>query len=275
MACPQGVDRTLWRSLRHAVGRAIAEFGLIREGDRICVGLSGGKDSQALVLLLHDLQKRAPIRYELVPVTVDAGFSGFDTDSIRQFTDRLGLSLTVEQADHAALIDAKLRPGSSYCSFCARLKRGALYGAARRLGCNLLALGHHRDDFIETLLLNQFFIGTLKAMSPRMLCDTGDITVIRPLVYLAEEAIAELSRQAGLKMVACCCPVANQPDQQRQRIKRLLKELEREIPQVKNSLLAALGNVQPRHLMDRQLLKRSAAEHSEDLREKQTEPMTV
>lgn len=253
MVCPQGVNPKLWRSLRHRVGRAIADFGLVRDGDRICVGLSGGKDSQAMLLLLRDLQQRAPIRFELLPVTVDAGFSGFDSDAIRRFVEPLGLPLQIERTDHAAVINAKLRPGSSYCSFCARLKRGALYGAARRLGCNLLALGHHRDDFIETLLMNQFFIGTLKAMAARTVCDDGDITVIRPLVYLAENDIRELVRQAGLTAISCSCPVAGDPDQQRQRMKRLLQELEQEIPQVKNSLLAALGNVQPRHLLDQRL----------------------
>lgn len=236
------------------MGRAIADFGLISEGDRICVGLSGGKDSQALLLLLYELQQRAPIRYELVPVTVDAGFSGFNTDAIQRFVEPLGLPLQIERTDHAAVISAKLRPGSSYCSFCARLKRGALYGAARRMGCNLLALGHHRDDFIETLLMNQFFIGTLKAMAPKTVCDDGDITVIRPMVYLAEVEIAECVRQAAIRSVSCSCPVAGDPDQQRQRMKRLLAELEREIPQIKNSLLAALGNVQPRHLLDQRLM---------------------
>ena len=255
MGCPEGVAPKVWRRLRHGVGRAIAEFGLIREGDRICVGLSGGKDSQTLLLLLHALQQRAPISYELLPVTVDAGFAGFDSDAIRRFVEPLGLALTIEQTDHAGLINAKLRPGSSYCSFCARLKRGALYGAARRLGCNLLALGHHRDDFIETLLMNQFFIGTLKAMAPKTVCDTGDITVIRPMVYLAEEEIVEMIRQAGITSVSCSCPVAGDPGQQRQRMKQLLRQLEQEIPQVKNSLLAALGNVQPRHLLDTTIQK--------------------
>jgi len=244
----------LWRSLRNGVGRAIGDFGLINDGDRICIGLSGGKDSLTMLLLLHDLQQRAPIRYELLPVTIDAGFEQFDTAAIRSFVEQLGLQLIVEQTDHAGLITSKLRPGSSYCSFCARLKRGALYGAARRLGCNLLALGHHRDDFIETLLMNQFFIGTLKAMSPKMLCDSGDITVIRPLVYLAEDAITTALQQTGMAAVRCSCPVAD-ADHQRQRMKRLLKELEQEIPQIKNSLLAALGNIQPRHLLDRHLTK--------------------
>ena len=248
------INPKLWRTLRNGVGRAIGDFGLIREGDRICIGLSGGKDSLTMLLLLHDLQQRAPIRYELFPVTIDAGFERFDTVTIRNFVEQLGLQLVVEQTDHAALIDARLRPGSSYCAFCARLKRGALYGAARRLGCNLLALGHHRDDFIETLLMNQFFIGTLKAMSPKMLCDSGDITVIRPLVYLAEESIATALQQTGMTAVRCSCPVAD-ADHQRQRMKRLLAELEQEIPHIKNSLLAALGNVQPRHLLDQKLRK--------------------
>ncbi len=255
MPCPAGMDSKLWRRLRHGIGRAIADFGLIKAGDRVCIGLSGGKDSQILLLLLRELQQRAPIRYELLPVTVDAGFAGFNTDAIRRFVEPLGLPLVIEQTDHAALINAKLRPGSSYCAFCARLKRGALYGAARRLGCNLLALGHHRDDFIETLLMNQFFIGTLKAMAPKTVCDDGDITVIRPMVYLAEEDIVEAIRQAGIATVSCSCPVAGDPDQQRQRMKRLLKTLEQEIPQIKHSLLAALGNVQPRHLLDPHLVK--------------------
>jgi len=246
------VDPKLWRSLRNGIGRAIADFGLINHGDRICVGLSGGKDSLLLLMLLRELQQRAPISYELLPVTIDAGFERFDTAAIRSFTEQLGLQLVVEQTDHAALINTKLRPGSSCCSFCARLKRGALYGAARRLGCNLLALGHHRDDFIETLLLNQFFIGTLKAMAPRMLCDNGDITVIRPLVYVAEEDIITAVQQAGITAVRCNCPVAD-ADQQRQRMKQLLATLEQEIPRIKNSLLAALGKVQPRHLLDKNL----------------------
>lgn len=254
MPCPAGVDPKLWRSLRNGAGRAIGNFGLIKDGDRICVGISGGKDSLTLLLLLQELQRRAPISYELVPVTVDAGFPGFNTAAIHDFVANLGLELRIEQTGHADLITTKLRPGSSYCSFCARLKRGALYGAARRLGCNLLALGHHRDDFIETLLLNQFFIGTLKAMAAKTVCDTGDITVIRPLVYLAEEDIITTVRQAGITTVSCNCPVAD-ADQQRQRMKQLLHQLEQEIPQIKNSLLAALGNVQPRHLLDNHLHK--------------------
>lgn len=248
------VPPELWRGLRHKVGRAIADFGLINDGDRICVGVSGGKDSLLMLAVLHELQKRAPISYQLFPVTIDAGFDQFDTAAITSFVSGLGLELLVEQTDHAELIKARLRPGSSYCSFCARLKRGALYCAARRLGCNLLALGHHQDDFIETLLLNQFFIGTLKGMAAKTVNDVGDVTVIRPLVYLAEKDIISLIQQTGVRAVTCNCPVAD-GNQQRQKMKQLLAGLELEIPQIKNSLLAAMGNVQPRHLLDKHLYK--------------------
>ncbi len=255
MSCPEGINPKLWRSLRHEAGKAIADFSLINEGDRICVGLSGGKDSILLLLLLNDLQKRAPVNYGLFPVTVNPGFEGFETEPIRRFVESLGLALHIEQTGHASLIKSKLRSGSSACSFCARLKRGALYGASRKLGCNLLALGHHRDDFIETLLMNQFFIGTLKAMSARTVCDSGDITVIRPMVYIAEEDVIDCVQQTGFKPVSCLCPVAGDPNQQRQKMKQLLKDLEKDIPQVKSSLLGALGNVKPRHLLDRNLNK--------------------
>jgi tRNA 2-thiocytidine biosynthesis protein TtcA len=256
MLSPEGVDPKLWRKLRNGTGRAIGDFSLINNRDRICVGVSGGKDSLIMLLLLAELKKRAPISYELIPVTIDNGLAGFDANIIGLFVEKLGLKLIVEETGHAELITSKLRHGSSYCSFCARLKRGALYGAARRLGCNLLALGHHRDDFIETLLMNQFFIGTIKAMAAKTVCDDGDITVIRPLVYIPEEDIISAAEQAGIATVATKCPIADK-EQSRFRMKQLLKELEREIPQIRNSLLASLGNVQPRHLLDSNIIRKS------------------
>ena len=151
---------------------------------------------------------------------------------------------------HYSIIQEKRRPGSSFCAICSRLKRGSLYEAARTLGCNKLALGHHQDDFIETLLLNQFFVGSLKSMAASMLADNGVTTVIRPLVYVAEEDIANFSQQASLPVVCCCCPVCGTADLQRRRMKQLLKDLQADIPHVKNSLLKALSNVHPRHLLD-------------------------
>jgi tRNA 2-thiocytidine biosynthesis protein TtcA len=246
-------NRPLVRKLRHSIGRAIADFGLIREGDRVAVAVSGGKDSCTLLLLLEELRRRAPVSFEIIAVTIDSGYPGYRTDVIERFLRDTGVGYRIVTTDHLALIQAKRRPGSSYCSICARFKRGALYTAAQELGCNKLALGHHQDDFIETLLLNQFFVGSLKAMSASMLADNGETTVIRPLVYVPERDIIRFSQEAALPVVCCCCPVCGTADLQRTRMKQLLKELEQDIPHIKQSLLTALSNVHPRHLLDRRL----------------------
>lgn len=243
-------DNRLFRKLRHGVGKAIADFGLIESGDRIAVAVSGGKDSYTMLLLLEDLRRRAPVPFELLAVNIDSGYPGYRTEVIEDFFKKNGFSYRMVSSEHYAIIKEKRRPGSSYCSICSRLKRGALYETAQTLGCNKLALGHHRDDFIETLLLNQFFVGSLKSMSASMLADNGVITVIRPLVYVAEEDIIAFSALAELPVVCCCCPVCGSADIQRQRMKRLLKELQADIPNVKSSLLKALSNVKPRHLLD-------------------------
>lgn len=246
-------DNRLFRKLRHGVGKAIADFGLIEKGDRIAVAVSGGKDSYTLLLLLEELRRRAPVPFELVAVNIDSGYPGYRTDVIEGFLRGNGFSYRMVPSEHYAIIKEKRRPGSSYCSICSRLKRGALYETAQAMECNKLALGHHQDDFIETLLLNQFFVGSLKSMSASMLADNGIITVIRPLVYLAEEDIISFSRLAELPIVCCCCPVCGTADMQRKRMKRLLKELQTDIPHVKSSLLKALSNVHPRHLLDTSL----------------------
>lgn len=245
--------KPLFRRLRHQVGQAVADFGMIKEGDRVAVGLSGGKDSYCLLLLLGELQRRAPVRFELTALTVDAGYPGFNSEAISRFCADNGFRHQVLSTTHYDIIQEKLRPGSSFCSLCARLKRGTLYGAVRQMGYTKLALGHHRDDFIETLLLNQFFVGSLKAMSACMLADSGDVTVIRPLVYVAEEDTTRLAAESGLPVVSCSCPVAGSPDLQRQRMKELLSSLEKDIPHIKNSLLKSLSNVHPRHLLDGRL----------------------
>jgi tRNA 2-thiocytidine biosynthesis protein TtcA len=246
-------DNLLFRKLRHAVGKAVADFSLIEEGDRIAVAVSGGKDSYTMLLLLEELRRRAPVKFDIVAVTVDSGYRGFRSDIIEAFVTSRGIRSHIEKTNHFEIISEKRRPGSSYCSICARLKRGVLYGVSASLGCNKLALGHHGDDFIETLLLNQFFVGSLKAMSANMLADNGETTVIRPLVYVAEKDIIRFSRESALPVVCCCCPVCGSADLQRKRMKKLLNELEKEIPHIRNSMLKALSNVQPRHLLDRRL----------------------
>jgi tRNA 2-thiocytidine biosynthesis protein TtcA len=248
-------EERLYRKIKREVGRAIADFGLIEEGDRIAVAVSGGKDSYTLLHILEALRRRAPVRYEILAINIDSGYPGYRADIIEKHLIELGFAHHMEKTDHYDIIREKRRPGSSYCSICARLKRGVLYTLAQRHDCNKLALGHHLDDFIETLLLNQFFIGSLKAMSPKMLADNGTTTVIRPLVYVEEKDIIEFSRSKRFPVVCCRCPACGVSDQQRKRMKRLLSELEREIPAVKRSLLTALANVHPRHLLDANLQK--------------------
>jgi len=242
-----------YTKIKNAVGRAIADFSLIEDGDRIAVGVSGGKDSYSLFHILDELRRRAPINYELVAITIDSGYPGFRSDVIVNHLEENNFQYHLEKSNHFDIIKEKRRPDSSYCSICARLKRGSLYTLAKQFGCNKLALGHHLDDFIETLLLNQFFVGSLKAMAPSMLADNGEITVIRPLVYVEEKEIIQFCRDNSFPVVCCCCPVCGTADMQRKKMKQLLTDLQKSIPHVKRSLLRAMANVQPRHLLDQRL----------------------
>jgi tRNA 2-thiocytidine biosynthesis protein TtcA len=242
-----------YTKMKNAVGRAIADFSLINEGDRIAVGVSGGKDSYTLLHILAELQRRSPVKYELMAITIDSGYPGYRSDVITQHLAENGFRYHLEKSNHYDIIKEKRRPNSSFCSICARLKRGSLYTLARQFNCNKLALGHHLDDFIETLLLNQFFVGSLKAMAPSMLADNGETTVIRPLVYVEEKEIIQFARENEFPVVCCCCPVCGTADMQRKKMKQLLTELQKSIPHVKRSLLKALANVQPRHLLDQRL----------------------
>ena len=175
------------RRIRRLVGRAIGDFGLVENGDRILVALSGGKDSWTLLHILDSLRRRAPVHFSLVPVTVHPGFPGFNTGSMEAYLRARGHEYRIVQAPiHEALIE-RLAADDTPCSLCARIRRGVLYTQAGELGCTKIALGHHRDDFIETLLLNQFYNGKIKAMAPLLAADDGRNVVIRPLVYVAED----------------------------------------------------------------------------------------
>jgi tRNA 2-thiocytidine biosynthesis protein TtcA len=252
-------EARLYKKIKNAVGRGVADHNLIAEGDRIAVAVSGGKDSYTMLHLLEALRQRAPIRFEIMALTIDSGYPGFRTDIIAGHLKEHGFEHHIEKTDHYGIIQAKRREGSSYCSICARLKRGALYELAQRFGCNKLALGHHLDDFAETLLLNQFFVGSLKSMAASMLADNGITTVIRPLVYVTEAQIIEFARLKGFPVVCCRCPACGEADMQRKRMKRLINELERDIPHIRQSILRALSNVQPRHLLDRQLFLKTVS----------------
>ena len=236
--------------IRKLAGRAIGHFDLIEEGDCIAVGISGGKDSMALMRILETLQQRAPISYQLIAVTIDPGFPGFPAAEIGQYFQQKRVPFYCEKTAINEILAEKRRKDSSWCSFCARLRRGILYTVARKLNCNKIALGHHLDDFIETLLLNQFYSGTIAAMSPKLLADNGIQTVIRPLAYVEEKVIAEFVGEEGIPVFESSCPALEDKEQKRQGIKKLIGDLEMEIPHLKRSLMNAMGNVQPRHLWD-------------------------
>jgi tRNA 2-thiocytidine biosynthesis protein TtcA len=236
-------------TIRRLVGRAIGDFGLIRNHDRILVALSGGKDSWTLLHVLEDLRRRAPVSFSLVAVTVHPGFPGFDTSAMERSLREQEYEFRIVQAPVHDLLIEKLDPDETPCGLCSRIKRGVLYTQAAELGCTKIALGHHRDDFIETLLLNQFFNGKIKAMAPLLRADDGVNTVIRPLVYVAEDDIVRFAGAAGFPVTCCACPACGDPDQKRVQVKQLLADLERKHPGIKSSLLAALGDVEERHLL--------------------------
>lgn len=256
------LESKLFHKVRKLAGKAVGDFSLIEAGDRIAIGVSGGKDSYALLHTLDTLRRRAPIHYELVAVNIDSNYPGYRTDVIEKHLRQHGFTYHMEPTECYRIIEEKRRPGTSYCAFCARLRRGALYDVAQRLGCNKIALGHHLDDFIETLLLNQFYIGRLAAMSPKLLADNGQQTVIRPFVYVEEEKLIALARENSFPIVSCACPVASCSDLKRQKMKRMIRELSKDIPDIRSSLIGALGNVQPRHLQDRDLWDFSGQKNS-------------
>jgi len=233
--------------------KAIVDYRMIENGDRIMVGLSGGKDSWALLQILDLLRQRAPVGFSLVAVNVDSGYKEYKHDVIARTCEARGWEYRIEHTGIGELIEDILDADQTPCSLCARFRRGVLYRIAREVGATKIALGHHADDFIETLLLNLFFAGSLKAMPAKLVSDDGEHVVIRPLVYVGEEEARAYTKECELPVIGCCCPACGDLGLQRQRIKRLLMELEGEHPGVKGSMLKALGNVAPRHLLDTRL----------------------
>jgi len=217
------------------------------------VGLSGGKDSWAMLQILDQLRKRAPIDFSLIAVNVDSGYKEYRHDLIAKTCSERGWEYRIEHTTIGEVMDDLLEANAAPCSLCARLRRGVLYRIATEVGATKIALGHHLDDFIETLLLNLLFAGALKAMPARLVSDNGEHVVIRPLVYVSEDEARLYAKQCELPIIGCCCPACGDLSLQRQRVKRLILDLEREHSGVKQSMLKALTNVMPRHLLDLRL----------------------
>ena len=242
----------LRKRLRRQMGKAIADFNMIEAGDRIMVCISGGKDSHAMLELLISLRSSAPIDFEIVAVTLDQKQPGYPEHVLPDYLETLGVPFYILEKDTYSVVRSIIPEGKTTCGLCSRLRRGTLYGFAEQIGATKIALGHHRDDIVETLFLNLFFGGKLKAMPPKLKSDDGRNVVIRPLAYCRESDIADYARAMQFPIIPCnLC--GTQDNLQRQEIKGMLTDWERQYPGRTETIFRALGNVAPSHLLDQSL----------------------
>ena len=245
----------LEKRLSAQIAQASHDFGMLAAHDHVMVCVSGGKDSLALLHLLRHIQRRAPFPFTLVAAHLDQRQPGYPEGVLERYFEAEGYDYRVVHEDTYSIVKDRIPEGKTYCSLCSRLRRGVLYNLAVELGATKIALGHHRDDVIETLLLNVFFAGQIKAMPPRLRSDDGRNVVIRPLVYCAEDDLAEFASERQFPIVPCgLC--GSQPNAQRQQMKRLVSEMSRDNPHVVGNLFNAVSNVLPSHLLDRDLWRR-------------------
>jgi tRNA 2-thiocytidine biosynthesis protein TtcA len=242
----------LEKRLARLAGQAIADFGMIGAGDRVMVCLSGGKDSYGLLDMLMKLRERAPIDFDIVAVNLDQGHPGFPKDVLPDYLRSVGIPFRVEEQDTYSVVKRVLPEGKTLCSLCSRLRRGVLYRVAGELGATRIALGHHRDDIIETFFLNLFFGGKLKSMPPKLASDDGRHVVIRPMAYVAERDLEAYAALRGFPIIPCdLC--GSQENLQRKQIKRMLRAWDRQFPGRIENIFNALTRVTPSHLLDRTL----------------------
>jgi tRNA 2-thiocytidine biosynthesis protein TtcA len=242
----------LSKRLHRQVGQAIADFGMIEAGDKVMVCLSGGKDSYGLLDVLLSLRRRAPVPFEIVAVNLDQKQPGFPEHVLPQYLRSREVPFHIEAQDTYSIVKRLVPEGSTMCSLCSRLRRGILYRVAGELGATKIALGHHRDDIVVTLLMNMFFGGRLKGMPPKLVSDDGRHVVIRPLAYVAEEDLARWAAHRAFPIIPCTL-CGSQSDLQRVQVKKMIHEWERQYPGRIDNLLRAAGHVVPSHLMDRNL----------------------
>ncbi|MDR8523873.1 MULTISPECIES: tRNA 2-thiocytidine(32) synthetase TtcA [Shewanella] len=250
---PKQVTRKskLQKRLRAEVGRAIADYNMIEDGDRVMCCLSGGKDSYAMLDILLNLQKRAPIQFEIVAVNLDQKQPGFPEDILPAYLDTLGVAYHILEKDTYSIVKDKIPEGKTTCSLCSRLRRGTLYGFAQKIGATKIALGHHRDDIIETMFLNMFFAGKMKAMPPKLLSDDGANMVIRPLAYCREKDIAEYAGLKGFPIIPCnLC--GSQENLKRAAVKDMLVQWDKQHPGRIETIFTAMQNTSPSQGVDRE-----------------------